>query len=442
VKRPSSHLALLHDPEFVRYGQQFMSHNAGRYSILLLICVFAWWPMDLVLLDDPKIIWAMAVFRLGMMLVIGTMFAVPAARELLTRHTAMTASVWMAAGMFVAAFAVGHGGSLEDGWAHYFSVGFFAGVAAAVAPLVRIRISVLIGVSGPLGFFLARPEDLSSPAVPALVLFYVVGGTLSVLTGHAVASQLAIHFGQERDLKKQREELDRLSQDLEGLVAIQTQELRALAHELQEARDEERRWMAAEMHDGLGQQVASLGYALAFVRRSGLDASEAREVLGECGQLLGGMNANIAEVLEQLRPEAVERGLEIALEELVISLAATWPVHPELQVELSGATLGPDVALAAYRVVQEGLSNALKHAQASRVDVLVTCTDGQLSLAVQDDGVGFDSEDQSWSGFGLSGIQSRVTKLGGVVQWERGAQRGTTLKARLPVSPSRAMKAE
>jgi len=434
------HLELLKDPEFVRYGQRFMAHNAGRYSVLLLICVLAWWPMDLVLFDDPKMIWAMALFRIGMMLVIGAMFVFPAALELLSTHTAMTASAWMAAGMFVAAFAIGHGGSLEDGWAHYFSVGIFAGVAAAVAPLSRIRLTVVIGLAGPLGFFLARPEDLSSPAVPALVLFYLVAGVLSVLTGHAVASQLAIHFGQERELTAQREELDRLSQDLEGLVAEQTQELRTLAHELQEARDEERRWMGAEMHDGLGQQVASLGYALAFVRRSGVDGAEAREVLGECRQLLDGMSENIAEVLEQLRPEAVERGLESALEELVASLAATWPLHPELHVRLGGVAIDPDVALAAYRVVQEGLSNALKHARASRVEVHVTCADGQLSLEVRDDGVGFESADQSWSGFGLSGIQSRVAKLGGVVQWERGAQRGTTLEARLPVTPSRAMK--
>jgi len=137
-------------------------------------------------------------------------------------------------------------------------------------------------------------------------------------------------------------------------------------------------------------------------------------------------------VLEHLRPEEVERGLASALERLTESLAVTSQLRPVLHVDLGPETVDPDVALAAYRVVQEGLSNALKHARASRVVVRVQHDGADVTPSVEDDGVGFDPQDHSWTGFGLAGILSRVRKLDGRVRWSRNQDRGTTLEARVP----------
>lgn len=422
------------DPAFLRYGQRFMSTNASRYSGLLGACVVAWWPIDLLLFDDPRMLGAMAFFRVSTLVLILVVAANPRLRASLERQTAVKASRWLALGMGVTAFAIAHAGGIEEGWAHYPAAGVFAGVAAVVSLPDRMRLTGLVATAGPIAFFLARPGELSHPAVPALVTFYAAAWALTVLTGHAVAQQLAAQFFQGRAVESHREELDRLSAGLESLVAEQTSELRGLAHELQEARDSERLWMASEMHDGLGQQVASLGYALAFIDRAGPSSDAGREVLTECRALLTGMNDTIAAVLERLRPEEVERGLSGALERLVESLAVTSQLRPRLEVDLGPAPIDPDVALASYRVVQEGLSNALKHARASRVVVQVRRDGDDVTLRVQDDGVGFDPEDHSWSGFGLAGIHSRVQGLGGRVHWSRNEDGGPTLQARVPAS--------
>jgi signal transduction histidine kinase len=439
---------LLRDPAFLRYGQAFTATNSSRYAFALAGCIVLWWPLDLVLYDDPRVLVAMSLFRVAALAIIVGVYFIPAIRRRLAQQTATSNSLWMCAGLTLSALAVGQAGSIEDGWAHFFALGVTAAVAAVVSLPRRILLTGMIVSAGLVGFFIARPEDLSSPAIPGLALFFVLSWAITVLTGHGLTRELAVHFSQERALDEQRAELNRLSEGLEGLVTEQTAELRALARTLQETRDRERLWMASEMHDGLGQQVASLGYALAYIDRIGPDSEAGRAVVGECEALLDGMDSTIAVVLEQLQPAVLGRGLQRSLERLVGSLNITSPVDFSLHSDVvsdvvsdldaeaeAGVSLHPDVALAAFRVVQEGTSNALKHARASEVQVRVAMVDGELRLEVQDDGVGFLPSEQRGQGFGLAGVRSRVEKLGGQVLWRPNGQSGTVLIARLPAHP-------
>ncbi|GEM_PF-2426795 len=422
----------LTEPEFKRYAQRLMTANAERYSLLLLACLLAWWPVDFLLWDDPRLLAGMSLFRVLVLVVIGLGWASPLLRRRLVEQTAPSAALWLSAGMFAAGFAIAGIGTVTEGWLHYLGVPTLVMVAPVVARPLRIRLACLVALGGPAGFFLRRPDELLSPGLPDVVLFYAATAVFSVVVGDAVTRRLAVHFDRERETEAQRVELDRLSRGLEDRVAEQTAELRALARDLQEARRSERRWMAHEMHDGLGQQVASLGYSIAFVKRVGPESPGGGEVLDESRALLDSVNQSIAAVLERLRPEVVERGLHRALEVLVRSLGATWPVRPELSVDLR-SDLDPDTAVAAYRVVQEGLSNALKHARAASVSVVVSEAADGVHLEVHDDGIGFDPLEHSWSGFGLSGIRSRVEELGGDVDWHRVPDGGTVLRARLPL---------
>jgi len=424
------------DPGFRAYAQRFMTVNAAVYAVLLAACALAWWPLDFVLFDDPGVIRSMATFRAVTLVAVGVVLFVRPLRHILLERTAVSAPRWMAGVMVLVGYAVGGAGTLDGGWGHALVVAVFAMVTPVVATARRLRLALMVGSAGPVGFLLRRPEDLASAALPEFVVFALLTIGLVVLTGHAVTIRVRELYGQERELESQRRELDGLARGLEDRVREQTRALRDLARSLQDAREEERRWMAHEMHDGLGQQVASLGYGLAFVRRAGPTAESGREVVRECCDTLTAMDATIAGVLERLRPEAVKEGLAAALEQLVQGLGGRSEVRPELRVIAIPAALAETTAVAAYRVVQEGVSNALKHARAARVVVTLEGDAAGLKLVVEDDGVGMEPGMGAPSGFGLPGIRQRVEQVGGTVRWDARPSGGTILRAVFPVEGS------
>jgi signal transduction histidine kinase len=125
---------------------------------------------------------------------------------------------------------------------------------------------------------------------------------------------------------------------------------------------------------------------------------------------------NMPDGVRELRPP---RRLEIASE-----LALPDP-------ERGGVGLDPELETTVYRLVQEALTNIVKHARANTVRVSVGLTDGEVIVEVQDDGVGFDAEAQT-TGFGLAGMRERVYLAGGTLHLHSG-EPGTLLSARLPV---------
>ena len=145
---------------------------------------------------------------------------------------------------------------------------------------------------------------------------------------------------------------------------------------------------------------------------------------------------NLRALITELRPAALdELGLRSAIEGLLDRHREQSGFHLDGELALPGPAdgaerLGDELETTVYRLVQEALTNVAKHARASFVRVAVGESDGQLSIEVQDDGSGFDSERAS-HGFGLAGMRERVTLAGGTLRIDS-HEHGTTVRARLP----------
>ncbi|HTX06894.1 MAG TPA: ATP-binding protein [Steroidobacteraceae bacterium] len=198
--------------------------------------------------------------------------------------------------------------------------------------------------------------------------------------------------------------------------------------------EEERRLIAHELHDEFGQSVTAIrSLAQAIVGQSDQPATQeaARLISEEAARLYDAMHG----LIPRLAPAALGTlSLSEALEGLVRDLqrrnpAVTLSLHQELAFDP-----GPSISLAAYRVVQEGLSNALRHAHASRVDIELRADPRSVLVTVTDDGGGLP---ESWSRpghFGLRGLRERVGHLGGTLTLRNGQHRGTLLAAEIPLA--------
>lgn len=207
-----------------------------------------------------------------------------------------------------------------------------------------------------------------------------------------------------------------------------------------EASDEERRRWARELHDETLQQLAGLRVLLSGARRAG-DARRTAGALDAALEQLTGSITDLRGLIADLRPAALdELGLGPALETLAARVRDSSSVELDLDVELRGEEgngaerLAPDLESAAYRILQEALTNVTKHAAARRVAVRVTDAEGdaELCLSIRDDGQGFDPAVVT-GGFGLLGMRERVGLAGGSIEVTSAPGQGTRITARLPV---------
>ena len=197
--------------------------------------------------------------------------------------------------------------------------------------------------------------------------------------------------------------------------------------------EEERRLIAHELHDEFGQSVTairSLAQAIVGQSRQPPMQEAARLISEEAARLYDAMHG----LIPRLAPAALE-GLSLseALEGLVRDLQRRHPaVTLTLRHELP-LNPAPGVSLAAYRVVQEGLNNALRHAHASQVDVELRAQRHSLTVTVTDDGVGLSEEWSRPGHYGLRGLSERVGHLGGKLTLRNQERRGTLLAAEIPL---------
>ena len=197
--------------------------------------------------------------------------------------------------------------------------------------------------------------------------------------------------------------------------------------------EEERRLIAHELHDEFGQSVTAIrSLAQAIVGQSSQPPMQeaARLISAEAARLYDAMHG----LIPRLAPAAADKlRLSEALEGLVRDLQSRHPgVTLTLRHELVRAP-GPGVSLAAYRVVQEGLVNALRHAHASRIDVELRTAGGSLTVTVTDDGVGLPHDWSQPGHYGLRGLDDRVGQLGGRLTLRSHGTGGTLLAAEVPL---------
>lgn len=214
------------------------------------------------------------------------------------------------------------------------------------------------------------------------------------------------------------------------------EERREMAMLVEQRVEEERRLIAHELHDEFGQSVTAIrSLAMAIATQAAphetLTSDTARLISDEAGRLYDAMHG----LIPRLMPMSLDTlGLADTLENLIRDWQRRNPgVTLSLEQHI-GVPLGPSVTLAIYRVVQEGLINALRHAQASRIAVSVQSDAHCIVVTVADDGVGMPPGEAPPGHFGLRGLQERISRLGGVFRIERNEPRGVRLVAEIPLT--------
>ncbi|HEX5900508.1 MAG TPA: GAF domain-containing sensor histidine kinase [Solirubrobacteraceae bacterium] len=200
------------------------------------------------------------------------------------------------------------------------------------------------------------------------------------------------------------------------------------------AEAERHRW-ARELHDETLQALGGLRVLLSSAAR--LDDPEAmRAAMREAAEQLTGDIDSLRSLIAELRPPALDHlGLAPALTSLAQRTGAGGELEVRTDVELpKDRRLTPEVETTVYRVVQESLTNVVKHARATSVDLEVRCDGAAIEISVADDGIGFDPDGPVATGFGVIGMRERVELAGGELSVLRGPDAGTVVRARVPLS--------
>jgi signal transduction histidine kinase len=219
--------------------------------------------------------------------------------------------------------------------------------------------------------------------------------------------------------------LNRMAQQLEGAIATQRQ----LASAAERAR------IARELHDAISQDLFSLRLLAGGLRKALPAGSPLHPQVEAMEQTATQTMHEMQALLLELRPVALDdAGLIPALEELCGAYRERLGVT--VDADLEPVQLAPQVEHAVLRVVQEALTNAVKHAQPSRIRLRLQQQDGQVAVMVTDDGGGFDPElAEQQHGLGLGLMRERVAELGGTLQLTSTPGNGTSVRALLPAGP-------
>jgi signal transduction histidine kinase len=230
-----------------------------------------------------------------------------------------------------------------------------------------------------------------------------------------------------------------------GSVAIQNallfeelrdsrERLKTLSHRLVDAQEKERRFVAQELHDEAGQALTSLKIGLRLLERTSHDL-EVSAKAAELQRTAESVQENLHRLAANLRPVSLDHfGLVAALSQLVGNLSGSEGAHVELETIGLGADRLPSrVETELYRIAQEAITNAVRHARAREIGVVLERRNGRLRLIVEDDGCGFDLAGAERNGrLGLIGIRERAETLGGTLSVESSEGTGTTVLVEAP----------
>lgn len=215
-----------------------------------------------------------------------------------------------------------------------------------------------------------------------------------------------------------------------------------LLRQLVTAQEEERRRISRELHDQMGQQLNALMLGLKNLKSaSGNGASVHKQSCQQMQELTAQLMEETHHLAWELRPAALDDlGLEMAISNYVEKWSERSSIALDFHSSLDKRRLAPPVETAVYRIVQEALTNVIKHAQANRVSVMLEYRYDELLVIVEDNGRGFHPEvtltAKEGGGLGLVGIQERAALVGGKVKIESELGAGATVAIRIPAPPS------
>jgi signal transduction histidine kinase len=226
------------------------------------------------------------------------------------------------------------------------------------------------------------------------------------------------------------------------LTQMQTNEhntryLQHLSTRLIGAQEEERRTIARELHDEVGQALTAVQVELSVAQRRLKAAGHSPGVLGDAETITHGALQTVRDISQLLHPALLDDlGLAAAIDWQARAFEARHGIRAEVQQDGTAQRLPREVELAAYRIVQEALTNVAKHSRASCCRITLRRHDNNLEIVVEDDGRGFDPRDVTdpHRGLGIVGMRERAALLSGRIAFESGSGAGTRVNVRLPVS--------
>jgi signal transduction histidine kinase len=204
------------------------------------------------------------------------------------------------------------------------------------------------------------------------------------------------------------------------------------------AQEDERRRIARDLHDHLGQQLTVLILKLGLLKEDCGGRRGLCEQVENLEEVASQLDADVDFLVWELRPTVLD---DLGLQDALTNFAQNWSKHFGIPVEVltRGVAKEPstsDIDTVLYRIAQEALNNVAKHARATSVTILLEVRTDTVSLIIEDDGIGFDAENTSGmkaKGLGLAGIRERAALVGGTTEVESHPEEGTRLIVRIPV---------
>jgi signal transduction histidine kinase len=233
-----------------------------------------------------------------------------------------------------------------------------------------------------------------------------------------MASDISKRIKSQEELKKTNEQLSRLT-----------------AH-LLNVREEERKKIGREIHDELGQQLTAIKMNAAWIdKKTPATDTLVKNKLGIIIDLLDDSNQSVHKILNELKPSILD---EHALLEVIQRQCTEFAEHSGVKIYFSSIEneliTSDEVSIAVYRVIQESLTNILRHANAKRVFILLKVINEQIHMTIEDDGVGFDStKEKNKNSFGILGMAERIKALKGNFELFSSPGKGTKLSFIIPL---------
>jgi signal transduction histidine kinase len=207
------------------------------------------------------------------------------------------------------------------------------------------------------------------------------------------------------------------------------------------AQEEERRRIARELHDQLGQQLTALKLGLQSLQDAPHGCSSG--LAQQLQDIVDGLGRAVHHLAWELRPTALD---DLGLHTALLHYVERWSEHSNIEVDfqsigLESHRVPSHIETTIYRIVQEALTNVLKHAKAERVSLILERHNDHMLAIVEDDGCGFDAEAMMTSShaeryLGLLGMQERAALVGGTLHLESAPGKGTTVFVRIPLAPN------
>ena len=427
---------------FTAHAAELTAQLGVFTAALMIVFTLAYWPLDALVQPDARFSEAFATLRVRALAIEGLALVVLTRGGWVRRHALGIATLLYAALLGSFGLSLGALGGPELAW---LADAWLGVVPIAFIPFrwpQRVLATTLAGAVLPAMFFLPYPENLRAPASAGQLAFGVFAVLFTIAIGEVIYRVMRRDFFQNRALDRANGELSALSGSLAARISEQTRELRALAGHLDAALEAERRRIARDLHDDLGQSLTAMRYTVARLEdRLPPGADAARDLTDDLSALLDGTAQTVRGFLSELRPRVLDdHGLVAAAEWLCERLRSTSALNCTLRadprVRADAARLEPETAMVLFRVLQEATTNVLKHAGARSVHVLIgaegpPAEGADWTLRVEDDGVGFDPA-AATPGFGLLGLRERLRARGGALTIDAAPGGGTRLVATLP----------